>query len=300
MIPEKKITFSYFYFYELFDLADISDIFMRLSIGDIVMLLKKPFTLNEILAVLAVLSIMAVLVIPLFKDISASARESACRDSLIELVRANFLYEKTYDAFVPASASVSERWYGARLLNDGNFSRENGPLAEFFKRSGFPAPCPLLSDFTDDGGRIYSGDNGGSGYGYNENIGSLRCVNAEFDNWEKACRASGISKSDIVKPSGTVMFTDTISRFNSSGLPDVDGFYVEFAFARSFDTFNKGKPSWGTPEPTVHFRHRLKTSVVWADGHTSMEDARYTKDSWGLSHCAFLGSPDKNFFTPLK
>lgn len=262
------------------------------------MFYKKPFTLNEILAVLAVLAILAVLVIPLFKEIAASAREAACRDSLVEIVRANFLYEKTYDMFVPASASASERWYGARPLNEGTFLREKGPLAEFFKKSGFPDSCPILADYISPKPPVYSGDNGGFGYGYNENIGSLRCV-SDLDNWSRGCRASGIAKENIANPSQTVMFTDSVSRFSASAYPDSKGAYVEFAFARSFDVFNRGKIAWGTPEPTVHFRHRAKASVVWADGHASMMEGRFTKDSWGLSNCGFLGSLDKNFFNPL-
>ncbi len=46
---------------------------------------------------------------------------------------------------------------------------------------------------------------------------------------------------------------------------------------------NPGVPSTDQAWPSIHFRHRGRANVAWADGHVTAESLTFSNTSYGLS-----------------
>ena len=256
------------------------------------------FTLNELLAVLFALLLLATLLAPTLVEIKVLYRQAECIDNLISLGRANNLYSADCGRFAPASPGTSRRWHGS--LRDEQGKRPDvmtSPLRPYMKGLGSAMrPCPLFANTAN--ASAPAPEKGGGGYGYNENVGSLRAVQAELDLWDPRCKASGILISDLPNPRGVVMFAETAAKANPQGMLDINGSFVEASMCKSYDTYNRGKPVWGTPEPTIHFRHSGKAYIVWCDGHISNGTPGGSKGDWSKEGLGFLGSRAFPNFVP--
>ncbi len=257
----------------------------------------SPFTLNELLAVLFALLLLSSLLAPALIEIRVLYRQAECADNLMALGKANLLYLSDCGRFAPASSEGMLRWHGALREEPGkrpDFVRS--PLRPYMKGFGAIRSCPLFSEAAD--ASYPAPEKGGGGYGYNQNIGSLRATQSEFDLWDPRCRASGIKLSDLQTPRATVMFAETATKADEQGALDISGRFVEASMCKSYDTYNRGKPVWGTPTPTIHFRHSGTAYVAWCDGHISAESPGGSKAEWGKQGIGFIGTRANPGFVP--
>jgi len=258
---------------------------------------RRCFTFNELLAVIAALLLMGSLAAPTLVEIRTMSRQSACKDSLVTMARLNILYAGDCGRYVPAASSERLRWHGelpAERSGRADFTKS--PLAKYLSKHERLRACPLFEDVISLSPP--AAEKGGFGYGYNENIGSQRAVSADLDMWTPECRGSGIAPSEIQSPQKTLMFAESASRADLLGDPDVNGTLVEMSFIRSFDTYNRGRPCWGSPDPTTHFRHGGQAASAWADGRLSMEPMGASKDGWPAGGIGYIGSRSKPCFVP--
>lgn len=256
-----------------------------------------PFTLNELLAVLFATLLLASLMAPTLIEIRALSKQAACVDNLMAIGKANLLYLSDNGRYVPASPGGPLRWHGAlreEPEKPPEFSKS--PLRPYLKGFGAIRSCPFFERIADESRP--APEKGGGGYGYNENIGSLRAVQREFDLWDPRCKALGVKSAELLKPRGAVMFAESASKANERGELDVSGRLVEAAFCKSYDFYNRGKPVWGTPEPSIHFRHGGMANVAWCDGHISAESPGGGKGGWSKDGIGFIGSRSNSGFVP--
>ena len=255
----------------------------------------RRFTLNELLIIGAILCLAAALAIPAFAKIYASTKSTICQDRLLLIAKANILYAADNRRYAPAAPSDSIRWHGVR---DGKgFAPEKGPLHKYISKGGKIEDCPLVKDLMGSPSPL-SREPGGWGYGYNENIGSLRYTETNADYWSPAVKALGLEPKTIKKPSSTAMFTETATLVDEKGETYIHGKLAEYAFCHSFSLVNRGKDAWASQEPTIHFRHQNRANAVWIDGHLSKELMRFSKDGWSQERLGFFGPQDNSLFDP--
>ena len=74
------------------------------------------------------------------------------------------------------------------------------------------------------------------------------------------------------------MFADTAMAKLDNGRP----YYLEYSFAEPPYFLFDGRPAveWGYASPSIHFRHRGRANVGWADGHM---DTREMMDFDGVN-----------------
>jgi prepilin-type processing-associated H-X9-DG protein len=121
-------------------------------------------------------------------------------------------------------------------------------------------------------------EQGCGGYGYNMTyIGSRISQNTagRVQTW-KDSYAMTARVTDIAAPAMPWRFADTAMANEQKSL-------IEYSFAEPPFTVHKGRPVTGFyMSPSIHFRHRDRTNVGWADGH--VEPRR------------MAGSSDKNIY----
>jgi prepilin-type processing-associated H-X9-DG protein len=75
--------------------------------------------------------------------------------------------------------------------------------------------------------------------------------------------------------------------FTDAGMAQPVGstaFITEYSFCEPpFLQENAGSPSTDRAWPSIHFRHRGRANVAWADGHVSAEAMTFSNESYGLT-----------------
>ncbi|MCS6950729.1 MAG: type II secretion system GspH family protein [bacterium] len=216
------------------------------------------FTLIELLVVIAIVALLSAILLPVFAQAREKGRQSACASNLKQMWLANLLYSADYDEhFVPAAQDFFEfdsiRWFGKRNPRTGRFEPRDGPLVPYLRDGGRLRACP---SWQGQGGW----DAGTGGYVYNY-------VGIGARVWKQGYTAEAfhhsLSQAEIAKPAECAMFAD-------GGLAASDGaraFVAEYAFLEPPPAVSRRIPGAYELEPSLHFRHQLRTLVVFADGH---------------------------------
>ena len=257
------------------------------------------FAFTETLIVIAALALLSLLLISSMKYFRSTGGVLQCADSIRMLTKANTAYANDTQRFVPAAIGDSYRWYGEKEQRGGepHFEFYTSPLFKYLEGYTKVDFGPALAGMLPQDLPIYD-DRGGFGYGYNENIGSLRYTTTMYNFWDAPCQKWGLAIKRIKEPAKTVMFTDTATRVNKTGGIYVAGKISEFAFCKSYNLINMNETVPGVPDPSIHFRHDRKANVSWVDGHVSQEEMSCTKDDWGKSMIGFFGPKDNSLFDP--
>jgi prepilin-type N-terminal cleavage/methylation domain-containing protein/prepilin-type processing-associated H-X9-DG protein len=227
---------------------------------------KRAFTLVELLVVIATIAVLMSILVPALAAGRAQGKAAVCKSNLRQLVLANIGYaNENNGSYVPAAIDITSsnlhRWHGARNDIDSPFDPANGPLAEYLA-DGCVKQCPENVNFRRGDPWNWDFEDGCGGYGYNMTyIGSR--VWESYD--EERCGITA-KDSDIRHPSQTLMFADTAMAKLDNDIP----YYLEYSFAEPPYFVVNGEPvtSWGYSSPSIHFRHRDRASIGWADGHT--------------------------------
>lgn len=234
---------------------------------------RKAFTLVELLVVIAVIALLMSILVPALAAAKAQTRQVVCKSNIRQLVLANLGYAGENDGrFVPAALDIfrdnRHRWHGVRDSINEPFDPLKGPLVGYLA-DGSVKKCPEKVDFRHGAPWQWDYEDGCGGYGYNMTyIGSR--VWEDFT--EANCRVT-TKDVEVARPAETLMFADTAMAKLDSGNP----YYLEYSFAEPRYFVVNGQPdttdslTGKPPSPSIHFRHRDKANIGWADGHISSE-----------------------------
>jgi prepilin-type processing-associated H-X9-DG protein len=76
---------------------------------------------------------------------------------------------------------------------------------------------------------------------------------------------------------------------------------IEYSFAEAPQFLSSGPSptAVGQAQPSIHFRHGGRVSVVWCDGHVSSEPMTFSYGSVNsASHLGWFGPADNSLFDP--
>jgi prepilin-type processing-associated H-X9-DG protein len=136
-------------------------------------------------------------------------------------------------------------------------------------------------------------EQGCGGYGYNMTyIGSriwqngITTVQAWKDSYAKTTRMT-----EIMAPGETLMFADTAMANDRTSL-------IEYSFAEPPFTVSNGRPVTSFyMSPSIHFRHRTRANVGWADGH--IEPRQLAKSGGENAYGVDSGDTKLGWFEPV-
>ena len=239
----------------------------------------------ELVVVVAVLAILAAIAAGAWPTARALAEADACRSNLRALALANLAYAADHGRYVAAAADIdgpnSIRWHGVR---DGKaFDGAKGPLAEYLGGGGASAWVRRCPGFRPDAAGF---ETSCGGYGYNAlGVGSELCRPGDGVKTEL-----GMPAGAVAHPAATVMFADAAYLQGNGAKAKL----IEYSFAEP-PQFAGG----GTPWPTIHFRHRGRANVAWADGHVTSETLARTGGKWASRQLGWFGPDDNSLFDPF-
>ena len=222
---------------------------------------KKAFTLVELLVVMAVIALLLGILIPALGAARSQGKAIVCKNNLQQLVLANSGYAIENDGcYVLAAPDIwttnNQRWHGVRADWDSPFDWHKSPLVSYFSGGGVKE-CPQMVNFRKGEPSDFDYEDGCGGYGYNMTyIGSRIWERNAAENCKRPTK-----NTEIAVSGQTVMFADCAMARKDGG----SVYFIEYSFAEP--PFNGLDYAW----PSIHFRHRGKANVGWADGHISSE-----------------------------
>jgi prepilin-type processing-associated H-X9-DG protein/prepilin-type N-terminal cleavage/methylation domain-containing protein len=243
---------------------------------------KKAFTLVELLVVIATIALLMSILMPALAAGRAQGRAAVCKSNIRQLVLANTGYAGENDgSYAPAALDIiganKHRWHGVRDNINSPFDPAKGPLAGYLA-NGCVKQCPEKVNFRHGDPWDWDFEDGCGGYGYNMTYLGSRVWECYED---EKCKITA-KDSEVRQPSQTLMFADTAMAKLDNGR----AYYLEYSFAEPPYFVANGKPatSWGYASPSIHFRHRNKANIGWADGHTdSRQMAKFEgKNDYGV------------------
>jgi prepilin-type processing-associated H-X9-DG protein/prepilin-type N-terminal cleavage/methylation domain-containing protein len=230
----------------------------------------KAFTLIELLVVISVIAMLMAILMPALGAARSESRSLACKSNLRQLLLASIGYATEHDgSHVPAASDLWDRaglnrWHGRRDTRDDPFDPLRAPLAGYLA-DGRVKECPAKVDFVKGQDWNANFEQGCGGYGYNMTyIGSRiwQGGTSSVQDW-KDSYARTTRMAEIASPGETVMFADTAMVKDGSSL-------IEYSFVEPPFTVFNGRPATGFYlSPSIHFRHRDRANIGWADGHVS-------------------------------
>jgi prepilin-type processing-associated H-X9-DG protein len=237
---------------------------------------KKAFTLVELLVVVATIALLMGILMPALVAARAQGEAVVCKSNIRQIILANIGYSNENDDFcVPAASDMYpggenlHRWHGVRDNKKEVFDPLRGPLVEYLA-DGKVKECPGKVRFVKGKKWKESFEKGCGGYGYNMTyLGS--CLWQTGLDFEEMYRQT-TRMLKISKPDETLMFADCAMSIKK-------GSYIEYSFAEPPYFVMNGQLFTGMySSPSIHFRHRNKANIGWADGHT---DSRQTAEFKG-------------------
>jgi prepilin-type N-terminal cleavage/methylation domain-containing protein/prepilin-type processing-associated H-X9-DG protein len=252
---------------------------------------KRAFSLIELLVVISLIALMIAILLPALSLARSQSRSLVCNSNLRQLFLANTGYAIESDNYyVPAAPDINTtqggryRWHGVRNSPDEPFDPTKGPLAAYLA-DGKVKQCPERVDFAKSGKWNDNFEKGCGGYGYNriylgsrqwQERPSTTALQTDRAGWETT------KTTEVSRPIETLMFADTAMSNNQSSL-------IEYSFAEPPFCVYKGNPVTSFYlSPSIHFRHRSKANVIWADGHTDSQlKAQFDENNvYGVSSTA--------------
>jgi prepilin-type processing-associated H-X9-DG protein/prepilin-type N-terminal cleavage/methylation domain-containing protein len=226
---------------------------------------KKAFTLVELLVVIATIALLLSILMPALAAARAQGEAVVCKSNIRQLVLANIGYSNENDGFcVPAASDMWDfmgglyRWHGVRDSPDEPFDPLKGPLAEYLA-NGKVKECPGKVRFVKGNKWGESFEKGCGGYGYNMTYLGSGLWQTGLDFKEMYRQTTRMLK--ISKPDKTLMFADCAMSLEK-------GSYIEYSFAEPPYFVMNGQLFTGMyTSPSIHFRHRNRANIGWADGH---------------------------------
>ena len=222
----------------------------------------KPFTLIELLVVIAIIAILAAILLPALQSARERGRGANCLSNIKQITTANLMYESSNAGYFIYSAiweTPYRYWCGVPEAGISDV-KSRGGLGEYMGNASGISYCPSVQF------EYSSGANSGTGgYGYSVGIGTY-----DYHGMNPVPAKS----SQLQQPGKTIMFADHAS-VNSNG-----------QYNEQLDLFAPGmmrqdEVVYAGSAPTMHFRHRKRVNVGWADGHVeSCGPLSYSQNGW--------------------
>jgi prepilin-type processing-associated H-X9-DG protein len=251
---------------------------------------RPAFSLVELFVVIGIISMLTAFLLPTLYRARQQSQQAVCASNIRQLALANMLYAADNHTFcVLASSDIFDdlgdgeggyyRWEGTRSGPGQPFNAATGPLAPYLGTTGAVRNCPVF----DPSIGAVTGNNfeaGCGGYGYNEVYIGGRMDLYSFEEPQNLEYTTAAKLGQITRPSETVMFTDAGIAQPVNGI----AFVTEYSFCEPpFVQNGPGAPTTYMATPSIHFRHRGRANVAWADGHVSAEAMTFSNGSYGLS-----------------
>ena len=264
---------------------------------------ETAFTLIELLVVVAIIALLTAILVPALSLARQSAERTVCATNLRGLALANCMYAGAHRGLFVAGApdinvgyGGTVRWHGVRVSPgvssdpaENRFDPTKGPLSPYFLDGGMKK-CRSFMDFVQSGEQN-AYESGAGGYGYNNAYVGSR------NRWGGGI-STGARDTDIKRPAGTVMFTDSAMAQAGGGreyLTEESFVYPPYAVSDK-----EVMRSWGLATPSMHFRHGRQASIAWCDGHVDLREKSFTipgktpfggyPEKWDIGWCG----PDDN------
>ena len=238
---------------------------------------SRAFTLIELLVVIAIVGMLASFLLPALAGARQQAYAAECMSNLRQLSQAVILYCRDHDGRYPPSSwdimtTNLHRWHGVRDRQNEPFDFERSALHKYLQTDRIKA-CPSFRD------HLTGFESGCGGYGYNDSyIGSGRGIPGNAQAHLAATQGS------IRDPVNTILFADCA--FLNAGTGEL----IEYSFVTEpvFEV-------WGSNSvPSIHFRHRGRANVAWADGHVSSEAMGFSRGPCGAHDIGYVGEWNDN------
>ena len=259
---------------------------------------RTAFSLIELLVVVTIISLLMAILVPALSRARQQVHSVVCQSNIRQIYLANVGYASENDEYYvraafdlyegPGMGGGRHRWHGVResLTVDpdpekNTFDPNKGPLRAYLA-DGKVKQCPQIVNFVKEGS-LNAFEAGCGGYGYNSwGVGSRSYIDGPCD---EAMRSS-MKTTEVTCPWQKIMFTDAASVEHYPYLH-----IIEYSFCEP--------PS--SVVPSIHFRHREKTNVIWCDGHTSSEEFAFSKCSpevLNVCNIGWFGPRSHELFKP--
>ncbi|MHC4481090.1 MAG: type II secretion system protein [Planctomycetota bacterium] len=228
-------------------------------------MLRRAFTLVELLVVMAIITILTGLLMPAISAAREEAMSTSCRSRLRQIGHAWTLYTIDYGGYMPGMGDYTGRHFFGRHGGPDQFvDFTEGYLASYMDGDAEVWQCPAFADF------LPRALEPTSGYAYNYRY--LTHLVEEGNWWEPDYKFwwPGKHEAVIEKPTSTVLFGD--SARNWMGPLEENWFWTPPSDGLAW-------PGWEAAYS--HFRHRRRLNALWADMHV---DSLPPDDTWPVDH----------------
>ena len=258
----------------------------------------KAFTLIELLVVISVIALLMAILMPALAAARSGTKALGCKSNLRQVLIASIGYATENDgSYVPAASDMPNnaglhRWHGLRDTLDEPFDPLRGPLAAYLA-DGRVKECPAKADFAKGQDWNTNFEQGCGGYGYNMTYIGSRSWRPDLNGAEawKNAYAATTRMTEVASPGRTLMFADTAMSNDGKS-------FIEYSFAEPpFAVYNGRLITDFYMSPSIHFRHRDRANIGWADGH--IDPRKMAK--FGDKNVYGVNSPDMKlgFFEPI-
>ena len=224
----------------------------------------EAFTIIEIIVVISIISLLMAILIPALAACKNQGKMIFCKSNLRQLALANQSYANdNHDYSVPGALNIDttnlHRWYGVRASTDNPFGTTKGPLAPYLEQAELR--CPQMVRYTDlpASHELYEYGNGGYGYNFIYIGSKIWSSGLETPDSSESAKLTAIRQ-----PQTTLIFADTAFARHIGPNPTLIRY--PFIEPRYYVIDKEPTPVWD-PAPSIHFRHRKRTCISWADGH---------------------------------
>ena len=199
------------------------------------------------------------------------------------------------------------RWHGTRLTRNDPFDFSGSCLKPYLLESAIRA-CPSFEPSVVSGPLAYEA--GAGGYGYNDHflgtsagIPSLQLAATTVTQWDQNIGNIPAKLNMVQHSAAKIAFADAAMGQTQNQL-------IEYSFVEPPNEILYVDPVSGPvyypSSPSIHFRHRNKANIAWADGHVSSESFEWTypgTNAYGadntLLKLGYFGPHDNSLFCAI-
>ena len=255
----------------------------------------KAFTLVELLVVIGIIALLIGLLLPALSVARQAANSIACASNIRQLDIAALSYIQENQGYWPPAdlnfiTQNLHRWNGTRTNTNSPFDFSGSPLLAYLQTTQIKQ-CPTFV-FNDTTAGF---ERSAGGYGYNNaSLGSsmgvkeMAHLSLPILEYERQVVNTPAKMNMIQRPSEKIAFADA-----AIANPNL----IEYSFVESPQDVDGNASS-----PSIHFRHRDRANVAWADGHVSSQlfEWTYPVNVYGAKnqpmHLGYFGPHDNSLF----